>query len=158
MDPKQGQNSLITISDSVSFSVYRTGFLKPCAEKLAQLASESYEDMQCYAASTIVMSAAAVEASVFEFAHKNRNDIYSKNRFTHKGVRKQYKILFDKELVDDFPDINELIEIRNTIVHNEPDYESGRELNLATKLTGDKALWAVKTTNKFIKEILKYTY
>lgn len=155
LDIKKLEKELGIKGGKYSFSVYRSEFLLICAEKIAKLAKESPEDIQCYTSASIVMCAAAVEASVFEYAHKERKEIYYKNGFTYLGIHKKYNKLFKSEIKDDYPDVKKLIDIRNYIVHNEPDHKSGRELKLVHELTYEKAFWAVKTANKFIEQILK---
>ena len=61
-------------------------------------------------------------------------------------------MLFNTRLEKDYHDINKLVALRNTITHNEPD--NSRENELAKEITPDKALWAVKVTEEFVKEII----
>jgi len=146
----------VIISDKVNMNVFRTGSLLPCARQLAKLAKKSEDEttLVCFAMSSIVMSTATIEASLFEYAYKNNKTTYEEKGFNRIGIALKYKALMQNELEEDFKDVDELVSIRNAIVHNEPDHKSGRELNLAKDLSGDKALWAVETTEKFVESIL----
>lgn len=156
VDKKITINDTTIITDKVGMSVFRVGSLLPCARHFAKLAKKSEEDtaLQCFAMSAIVMSAATIEASLFEYAYKNNKTTYEEKGFNRKGIALKYQALMQSKLEDDFKDVDELVSIRNAIVHNEPNHKSGRELNLAKDLTGDKALWAVKTTEMFVESIL----
>ncbi|MDI9436820.1 MAG: hypothetical protein QM405_01960 [Euryarchaeota archaeon] len=144
-------------NDEINISVFRTGSLLPCARYLANIAKNSVGtvDEQCFTMSTIIMCTAAIEASLFEYAYNYEKTIYKGNGFARSGIALKYKALKGNKLEDDFKDVDELITIRNAIVHNEPDHKSGRELDLAKELNKNKALWAVKTTETFVKAILQ---
>ena len=155
VDKKVSIGDVGIVTESVSISVFRLGSLLPCARQLAKMVKKSEEpDLQCFAMSTIMMCTAAIEASLFEYAYKNEKTIYEDKYFRHNGIAKKYIALMGTKIEDDCKDVDELVNIRNAIVHNEPDHKSGRELDIAKYLTGDKTLWAVKTTEEFVESIL----
>jgi hypothetical protein len=149
-------------NDEVNISRFRTGSLLPCARNLAKIAKlfeENEVNSQCNVISCIVMCGTALEASLFEYAYFNEKQIYDDtDNFINRGMYKKYKMLFGKKLKKDFQEVNELVDFRNAIVHNEPDHKSGRERDLAKELNADKALWAVTTTEEFVKHILGKDY
>lgn len=146
----------IIISESISMSVFRTGSLLPCARNLSKMVQKADQNIDCLAMATIMMCAAAIDASLFEYANKNNKNIYEKKDFSRKGIALKYFDLFGNKLEDDYKDVDELVKIRNAIVHNEPEHD--RELTLGSHLTKDKSLWAFKTTENFIKNILGNTF
>ena len=143
-----------TISKRVKITpIFRTGSNLLCARNLAKQAEKSNPDeAYCYSISSIIMCNAAIESSLFEYAYFFDRETYLKEEFIVKGVYKKYKMLFNTRLENDFHDINKLVSLRNSITHNEPD--NTRENELVNEITSDKALWAVRVTEKFVKEII----
>lgn len=143
-----------TISNRVKITpIFRTGSNLLCARNLAKLAESSdHEKAYCYSISSIIMCNSAIESSLFEYAYFNHRKTYVKEEFIVKGVYKKYKMLFNTRLEKDFHEINKLVSLRNSITHNEPD--NTRENELVDEITPEKALWAVRVTEEFIKEII----
>jgi hypothetical protein len=149
------------VDDEIKISRFRTGSLLPCARNLANIAKifeEKAVNSQCYAMSSIVMCGATIEASLFEYAYHNEKTIYNEKHFSRKGIAPKYEVLKQNKLEDDFPEVDKLVKFRNAIVHNEPDHQSVRERDLAKELNANKALWAVTTTEEFVKHILGKDY
>lgn len=144
----------LTIAENVKITpIFRTGSNLLCARNLAKLAGNSNpEKAYCYSISSIIMCNSAIESSLFEYAYFFDRKTYFEEKFIVKGVYKKYKMLFNTRLEKDFHDVNKLVSLRNSITHNEPD--NTRENKLVNEITPEKALWAVKVTEEFVKKII----
>ena len=165
MDLKNQENnpeiSNITFQDSIGVydsygisAVYRAGTLKLCACKLVEIAKESNDKdgIYCLVTAAIIMCSSAIEATLFQFAHVRKIDVYNLEDFRTWGIRRKYKKLTGRKFKTDFKEANKIIAIRDALIHNEPD--NSRELELINNLTVDTSLKAIQTTDNFIKKML----
>lgn len=140
-------------SNKISVIRFRTGSNLLCAHKLSELVKKlEFQEAYCYIISTILVCDAALESALFEYAYHHNKTIYDEENFKITGIYHKYKLLFDKKLKKDFPEVPKLIAFRNAITHNEPDNQ--RETILAKELSIDTAKWAVEITEEFTEKLL----
>jgi hypothetical protein len=71
--------------------------------KKAEKAEKEY-DTTCMAMATIMMSLNAIDSFLTDFAYYIKPEIFS-NNFINNNIPNKFKILFAKELKDEFPEI-----------------------------------------------------